>query len=61
MRIIEAAVRIKPQRGQARAVAARVGFPPDLAARPYDMLIEASIAHEQKRFDTLTRRLDRHA
>ncbi len=66
MRFIAAAARIKPRRDQvrdeerkaaviahARDVAARVGFPPDVAARLYDQLIEASIAHELERFDAL--------
>jgi isochorismate pyruvate lyase len=64
MRYIEAAARIKPDRGavrdearkasviaHARDVAADAGFPPDLAAAIYELLVEGSIAHEFVRFD----------
>lgn len=64
MRFMDAAARIKPDRGQvrdearkaavidhARAVATREGVPADLAAALYDMLIEGSIAYELERFD----------
>lgn len=66
MRYIEAAARIKPDRGAVRdevrkaaviAHAVKVaddrGFPPKLAYRLYDMLVEGSIAHEFERFDEL--------
>ncbi|WP_165324638.1 chorismate mutase [Rhizorhabdus phycosphaerae] len=66
MRYIEAAARIKPDRGAVRdevrkaqviAHAVKVaddrGFPPKLAYRLYDMLVEGSIAHELERFDEL--------
>ncbi len=64
MRYIEAAARIKPDRAAVRddvrkaaviAHAVKVaddrGFPPALAYRLYDMLVEGSIAHEFERFD----------
>ena len=64
MRFMDAAARIKPSRDlvrdetrkaavidHARTVAKRVGFPPEMAARLYDQLIEASIAYELARFD----------
>jgi isochorismate pyruvate lyase len=64
MRYIEAAARIKPSRDAVRdevrkaevvAHAVKVandrGFPPKLAYRLYDMLVEGSIAHEFERFD----------
>lgn len=64
MRYIEAAARIKPNRDAVRdevrkaeviAHAVRVaddrGFPPKLAYRLYDMLVEGSIAHELDVFD----------
>lgn len=64
MRYIEAAARIKPTRDTVRdevrkaeviAHAVKVaddrGFPPKLAYRLYDMLVEGSIAHEFERFD----------
>lgn len=64
MRYIEAAARIKPDRGAVRdevrkaaviAHAVKVaddrGFPPKLAYRLYDMLVEGSIAHEFEAFD----------
>jgi isochorismate pyruvate lyase len=66
MRFMDAAARIKPHRDQVRdeerkaAViahvreeAARAGFPPAIAARLYDALIEASIAYELGRFEAL--------
>jgi len=64
MRYIEAAARIKPSRDAVRdevrkaeviAHAVKVandrGFPPRLAYRLYDMLVEGSIAHEFEAFD----------
>ncbi len=64
MRYIEAAARIKPSRDTVRdevrkaeviAHAVKVaddrGFPPKLAYRLYDMLVEGSIAHEFEKFD----------
>ena len=64
MRFMDAAARIKRQRedvrdearkaeviAHAREVAARVGFPPELAAEIYEILVEASIAYELDRFD----------
>ncbi len=64
MRYMEAAARIKPERGQvrdeprkaaviahARAVAAARGFPPELAEALYELLVEGSIAYELDRFD----------
>ena len=64
MRYIEAAARIKPSRDTVRdevrkaaviAHAVKVandrGFPPRLAYRLYDMLVEGSIAHEFEMFD----------
>jgi len=67
MRYIEAAARIKPSRDAVRdevrkaeviahavKVAADRGFPPKLAYRLYDMLVEGSIAHEFERFDART-------
>ena len=64
MRYIEAAARIKPDRAAVRdevrkaeviahavKVAADRGFPPKLAYRLYDMLVEGSIAHEFEKFD----------
>lgn len=64
MRYIEAAARIKPRRDDVRdevrkaevvAHAVKVandrGFPPALAYRLYDMLVEGSIAHELEMFD----------
>ena len=66
MRYIEAAARIKQDRDTVRdevrkaaviAHAVKVaddrGFPPRLAYRLYDMLVEGSIAHELERFDAL--------
>jgi len=64
MRYIEAAARIKPDRGAVRdevrkaAVVAHAvkvandrGFPPKLAYQLYDLLVEGSIAHELEAFD----------
>jgi isochorismate pyruvate lyase len=64
MRYIEAAARIKSSRDtvrdearkaavidHARAVAAELGFPPELAGAVYEVLVEGSIAHELERFD----------
>ncbi|RYG96809.1 MAG: chorismate mutase [Alphaproteobacteria bacterium] len=64
MRYIEAAARIKPSRDTVRdevrkaaviAHAVKVaddrGFPPKLAYKLYDMLVEGSIAHEFEMFD----------
>ena len=64
MRYIEAAARIKPSRDDVRdevrkaevvAHAVKVandrGFPPALAYRLYDMLVEGSIDHEFEMFD----------
>jgi len=64
MRYIEAAARIKPSRDAVRdevrkaevvahavKVANERGFPPMLAYRLYDMLVEGSIAHEFDTFD----------
>jgi isochorismate pyruvate lyase len=64
MRYIEAAARIKPNRDAVRdevrkaevvAHAVKVaddrGFPPKLAYRLYDLLVEGSIAHEFEAFD----------
>jgi isochorismate pyruvate lyase len=64
MRFMEAAARIKSDRDQVRdesrkaaviaraqATAARVNFPPSLAAEIYERLVEASIAHELECFD----------
>ncbi len=63
-RYMDAAARIKPERGQvrdearkrqviARAVAAagRAGVPPALVAALYELLVEGSIAYELERFD----------
>lgn len=68
MLFMEAAARIKPDRGQVRdeprkaaviahaeAVAARVGFPPDLAGQLYEALVEGSIAWELDCFDEARR------
>ena len=65
MRYIEAAARIKPSRDDVRdevrkaevvAHAVKVandrGFPPALAYRLYDMLVEGSIDHEFEMFDS---------
>ena len=68
MRFMDAAARIKPRRedvrdeerkaaviAHAKAVAARVGFPPEVVAQLYETLVEASIAYELERFDALVR------
>lgn len=65
-RFMDAAARIKPERGlvrdevrkaaviaHARAVAERAGVPPELVASLYDQLIEASIAYEYDSFDAI--------
>ena len=64
MRYIEAAARIKAERGEvrdearkaevianARLAAVREGFPDVLAAALWEMLVEGSIAHEYEAFD----------
>lgn len=64
MRFMDAAARIKPERGMvrdearkrvvidhARAMAEREGAPPDLIAALYEILVEGSIAYELTRFD----------
>jgi isochorismate pyruvate lyase len=64
MRFMEAAARIKQDRGEVRdeprkaaviahaqAVARRVGLPPTLAAQVYEQLVEGSIAYELQCFD----------
>lgn len=64
MRYIEAAARIKPERGQVRdearkadviakagAAARDAGFPQPLVTAIYEVLVEGSIAHEYDRFD----------
>jgi isochorismate pyruvate lyase len=61
---MDAAARIKPDRGavrdeerkatviaNARAHAIKVGYPPEAAAALWDVLVEASIAYEFERFD----------
>jgi isochorismate pyruvate lyase len=71
MRFMDAAARIKPERGlvrdevrkaaviaHAQEVAARVGFPPEVIANLYDRLVEASIAYEFDRFDEMKTPLD---
>ncbi|NNM77316.1 chorismate mutase [Sphingomonas sp. ID1715] len=68
MRFMDAAARIKAERGHvrdeerkaaviahARQVAAQVGFPPEIVAELYDRLVEASIAYEFDRFDAIRR------
>ena len=63
-RYMDAAARLKPERGQvrdevrkaqviaqARAAAAREGADADAVAALYDALVEASIAHELSRWD----------
>ena len=63
-RFMDAAARIKPERGQvrdeprkaavielARAVAEREGAPADLIAALYEQLVEISISYELSRFD----------
>lgn len=65
-RFMDAAARIKPERGlvrdevrkaaviaHARAVAERAGVPAQLVESLYDQLIEASIAYEFDSFDAL--------
>ena len=65
-RFMDAAARIKPERSAVRdeerkadvlakidAAAAEAGLDRDLAARLYEELIEASIAHELRAFDRL--------
>jgi len=64
MRCMDAAARIKPERGlvrdearkaaviaHVREAAAEADFPPDLAAALYEILVEASIAYEFEVFD----------
>lgn len=64
MRFMDAAARIKQDRGQVRdearkravianavAAAGRFGFPTELARDLYESLVEASIAYEFERFD----------
>lgn len=64
MRYIEAAARIKPDRSAVRdqwrvddviskvkAQAEKVDFPPELAGRLYEILVEGSIQHEFVRWD----------
>jgi isochorismate pyruvate lyase len=68
LRYMEAAARIKPDRGavrdddrkaeviaRARATAAALGCPPDLVGRLYDVLVEESIAYEFGKFDQRAR------
>jgi isochorismate pyruvate lyase len=68
MRYMEAAARIKPERGDVRdeprkaaviehaeRVAAAQGFPPALAADLYELLVEGSIAYELEQFDERSR------
>lgn len=65
---MDAAARIKPDRGavrdearkaeviaNARAHAARAGIPEDVVAALWERLVEASIAYEGERFDALRR------
>lgn len=67
MRCMDAAARIKSERGLVRdearkaaviahvqAVAAEVDFPPDVVAALYETLVEASIAYEFEVFDRRT-------
>ncbi len=67
MRYIEAAARIKTERSavrdewrkadviaKVRAAAAAVDFPEQLAAQLWETLVEGSIAHEFRRFDSIT-------
>lgn len=67
MRYIEAAARIKTERSavrdewrkadviaKVRAAAKEAGFPEQLAAQLWDVLVEGSIAHEFRRFDSIT-------
>lgn len=64
MRYMDAAARIKPERGQVRDEARKAqvianvvthaiaqGFPPGVAAQLWELLVEASIAYELDRFD----------
>ncbi|WP_380875326.1 chorismate mutase [Sphingomonas sp. DBB INV C78] len=64
MRYMDAAARIKSTRDAVRdegrkaqvidnaaAVAAKVGFPPELVRAIYEQLVEGSIAYEFERFD----------
>lgn len=66
---MDAAARIKPERGQvrdearkrqvianARAAAAAAGLPADAVAALWDALVEASIAYELEAFDASERR-----
>ena len=66
MRFMDAAARIKPERGlvrdevrkaaviaHAQEVATRVGFPRQVIADLYDRLVEASIAYEFDKFDAI--------
>jgi isochorismate pyruvate lyase len=66
MRFMDAAARIKPERGavrdearkaavlaNVRDAAGRAGFPPTLVAEIYETLVEASIAYELEKFDAL--------
>lgn len=68
-RLMDAAARIKPERGQvrdearkarvivnARANAAAHGWPPPAAAALWEVLVEASIAYEFDAFDNATAR-----
>jgi isochorismate pyruvate lyase len=68
MRFMDAAARIKLERGlvrdeerkaaviaHAQEVAARVGFPPGVVADLYDRLVEASITYEFDKFDAIRR------
>jgi isochorismate pyruvate lyase len=63
-RFMDAAARIKPERGQvrdearkaaviaqAREAAARAGAPPALVGTLWEMLVEGSISYELERFD----------
>lgn len=65
MRYIDAAARIKPERGMVRdeerkaevlnkvdRAARDLGLPSDLAAALYEQLVEYSIAHELVKFDS---------
>lgn len=65
-RYMDAAARIKPHRdlvrdegrkaevlANVRRLAPEAGVDPEVAAALYELLVEASIAHEQQRFDTL--------
>ena len=69
MRYIEAAARVKEERGtvrdewrkadviaKVRAAAERENFPADLTAQVYEVLVEGSIAHEFVVFDELESR-----